>query len=127
MPPRINMPACPRRSPTTHTTVVGDEVCVYDWSCHRVHALSPTAAQVWQRCDGQTDTAEIAERLRGVRQMVGSLHRDVLWPPQWGSACVTGLWDGFHGSGIVSRHTPYDSRRPPRAQDAGGFRRAGGE
>ena len=29
-----------------------------------MHALNPTAAQVWQWCDGQTDIAEMADWLR---------------------------------------------------------------
>jgi Glycine rich protein/Coenzyme PQQ synthesis protein D (PqqD) len=54
----------PLRSRTTYTEALGDEVCVYDWARHEVHALNPTAAYVWQLCDGKTSVGEMAERLR---------------------------------------------------------------
>ena len=40
-----------------------DETIVYDLERHRVHRLSPTAAQVWRACDGKATTAEIARQL----------------------------------------------------------------
>ena len=42
----------PRQSPTTHTEQLGNEVAVYDRARAEVHALNPTAACVWRRCDG---------------------------------------------------------------------------
>jgi hypothetical protein len=55
----------PRKSKSTYTETLHDEVCVYEWTRHEVHALNATAASVWQMCDGKTTTAEIAERLGG--------------------------------------------------------------
>jgi hypothetical protein len=54
----------PRQSPTTHTELLGDEVAVYDRARAEVHALNPTAARVWQRCDGATSPEVIAAALR---------------------------------------------------------------
>ena len=54
----------PRQSPTTHTEQLGDEASVYDWARAQVHALNPTAARVWRRCDGATSPDAIAAALR---------------------------------------------------------------
>ena len=53
----------PRRSPTTHTEQLGDEASVYDWARGQVHALNPTAARVWQQCDGATSPEVMADAL----------------------------------------------------------------
>ena len=53
----------PRQSSTTHTELLGDEASVYDWAQGKVHALNPTAASVWRRCDGATTADEIAAAL----------------------------------------------------------------
>ena len=55
----------PRRSQTAHCEILDDEVCIYEWTSKRVHALNATAARVWHLCDGTLNVAEIAERLRG--------------------------------------------------------------
>src|SRR4051812_18760323 len=55
----------PRKSKSTYTEILHDEVCVYEWTRHEVHALNATAASVWQMCDGKTTIAAIAERLGG--------------------------------------------------------------
>jgi hypothetical protein len=39
---------------------LGDEVLVYDRDRDVAHCLSPAAAAVWRRCDGQHDAAELA-------------------------------------------------------------------
>jgi hypothetical protein len=54
----------PRQSPTTHTERLGDEASVYDWERAQVYALNPTAASVWQQCDGATSPEAIAAALR---------------------------------------------------------------
>jgi len=54
----------PRQSPTTHTEILDDEVCVYEWTRKEVHALNATAARVWRICDGRTSAAEMIERLQ---------------------------------------------------------------
>ena len=48
---------------------VDDEVLVYDTARHRAHALNPSAAGIWRRCDGETTPAEIAARLTDALQM----------------------------------------------------------
>lgn len=51
---------------TTEQTVaerVGDELVVYHKSTHAAHALSAEAAAVWESCDGQRTTEEIAHDL----------------------------------------------------------------
>src|SRR5215213_3226334 len=53
----------PKRAETVHVETLGDEVCVYDWQRKQVHALNPTAARVWQQCDGQTSPEQIAATL----------------------------------------------------------------
>ena len=55
----------PRRSRTVHSEILNDEVCIYEWTSKRVHALNATAARVWNLCDGTRSVAEIAETLRG--------------------------------------------------------------
>ena len=42
---------------------LADEVLVYDLERHRSHCLNPTAALVWDMCDGQTTLGEMARRL----------------------------------------------------------------
>jgi len=43
---------------------VFDELVVYDRIRDQVHSLNPTAALVWQQCDGQTSPAQLAGRLQ---------------------------------------------------------------
>ena len=40
-----------------------DEVLVYDLKNHKAHCLNKTAAFIWNRCDGQTSTEEIARKM----------------------------------------------------------------
>ncbi len=40
-----------------------DETLVYDLKRDKAHCLNPTAALVWQHCDGQTTVAELAALL----------------------------------------------------------------
>src|SRR4051812_1440072 len=53
----------PKRAGTVHVETLGNEVCIYDWQRKEVHALNPTAARVWQQCDGQTSPQQIAATL----------------------------------------------------------------
>lgn len=41
-----------------------EELVVYDLTRNQVHSLNPTAATVWQQCDGQTSPAQLAGRLQ---------------------------------------------------------------
>ena len=54
----------PRRVASTHAETIDDEMCVYEWTRREVHALNPTAARVWQMCDGRTTVSEMADVLR---------------------------------------------------------------
>lgn len=41
-----------------------DELVIYDLERDRAHSLNPTAAFVWQHCDGQRTPAELARLLQ---------------------------------------------------------------
>ena len=47
----------PKQAASTHVEQLGSELCIYNWQRKEVHALNPTAARVWQQCDGQTSLA----------------------------------------------------------------------
>src|SRR5688572_9986990 len=53
---------------------VADEMLVYDMSAHRAFCLNPSAALVWQECNGGATVAEIADRLWPDRSAA-----DVVW------------------------------------------------
>ena len=55
--------ANPKKSRTVHVEALGDELSIYDWQRLQMHSLNPTAAQVWQMCDGHTSPQEMAARL----------------------------------------------------------------
>jgi hypothetical protein len=42
---------------------VGDDLVVYDTNSQTAHALSETAASVWELCDGERSSKDIAKRL----------------------------------------------------------------
>lgn len=53
----------PRRKPLPHQAVQSDLV-VHDPATGQVHFLNPTAALIWQCCDGVLTLRECADRLR---------------------------------------------------------------
>jgi len=53
----------PKQSQTVHIEILGDELSVYDWQHLQMHSLNPTAARVFEMCDGQTSPEQIATRL----------------------------------------------------------------
>lgn len=66
---------------------IADEVLVYDCARDKAHCLNPSAAAVWQRCDGQTTVSEIARLIATDSEPVnesivwlalGELHRSHL-------------------------------------------------
>ena len=81
----------PKRSPTTHTEQLGDEASVYEWTRTEVHSLNPTAARIWNMCDGVLTDGQIAETLRRESGMTDApslgwaskFRSDVLWPGEW--------------------------------------------
>jgi hypothetical protein len=54
----------PKKVENVYVERLDEELCVYDWERKEMHALNPTAALVWQQCDGQSTPAEIAARLQ---------------------------------------------------------------
>ena len=42
---------------------LADEVLVYDLVRHRAHCLNPTAAAIWELCDGRTSVVEMVARI----------------------------------------------------------------
>ncbi len=53
----------PKKSPTLHVETLGDELSVYDWQHLQMHSLNPTAAKVFEMCDGQTSPEQMADCL----------------------------------------------------------------
>ncbi len=53
----------PKQSQTVHIETLGDELSVYDWQRLQMHSLNPTAAQVFEMCDGQTSPEQMASLL----------------------------------------------------------------
>lgn len=53
----------PKKSDKVYVEAIDQELCVYDWERQKMHTLNPTAALVWQQCDGQTAPAAMAARL----------------------------------------------------------------
>ena len=53
----------PKKIENLYAEELEGELCVYDSERQRMHALNPTAALVWQQCDGRTSPAELAGRL----------------------------------------------------------------
>jgi hypothetical protein len=54
-----------------------DEVLVYDLDRDRAHCLNPTAAFVWQRCNGKNTTAQIARTLG--REFDCAVDEKIVW------------------------------------------------
>jgi hypothetical protein len=55
----------PKQSKSVHIEKLNNELCLYDWQRKQVHNLNPTAARVWELCDGQTTPQEMAAQLHG--------------------------------------------------------------
>ncbi len=53
---------------------VSDELLVYDMAKHQAFCLNPTAAHVWQKCDGAATVADIADGLSR-----NETARDLVW------------------------------------------------
>ena len=65
----------PRKAASTHSETIDNEMSVYEWTSKTVHALNPTAARVWQMCDGRTTVVQMAAVLRAE---LGVPHADEL-------------------------------------------------
>ena len=55
----------PKQIGTVHVETLDGELCIYDWQRKQVHNLNPTAARVWELCDGRTTPQEMAAQLHG--------------------------------------------------------------
>jgi hypothetical protein len=55
----------PKQAATVHVETLDGELCIYDWQRMEVHNLNPTAARVWELCDGQTTPQQMATQLPG--------------------------------------------------------------
>ena len=56
---------------------LGEEVLVYDIDRHRAHCLNKTAALVWERCDGKTSVAQLAQQLEN--KLKTRVDKEVVW------------------------------------------------
>jgi hypothetical protein len=67
----------PKKIQAAHVEKLDDEVCVYDLERKVVHNLNPTAALVWEQCDGATSPDQIAQTLQ---EELDTPHaEDVVW------------------------------------------------
>ncbi len=55
---------CPKRRPTCHERVVGEEKVVYDSQSHQVVVLNRTASFILDRCDGEHTVGSLLELLK---------------------------------------------------------------
>src|SRR4029077_17553365 len=60
---RIENPAALARNDELVVQDLPDEVLIYDLKSHKAHCLNKTAAFIWNHCDGQTTTEEIAKMM----------------------------------------------------------------
>lgn len=85
-----------------------DEYVVYDLHRHKVHSLNPTAATVWQWCDGETTLAVMATRLGTALD----LDREAAEPLMYLAFGSAGAGEAAGGPGRQARGL---SERPPPA------------
>jgi hypothetical protein len=69
----------PKQAASTHVEQLGSELCIYNWQRKEVHALNPTAARVWQQCDGQTSLIQIAAMLQNELQVPDTEAQELAW------------------------------------------------
>ena len=55
----------PKQSQTVHIESLGEELSIYDWQRSQMHSLNPTAAAVWEMCDGHTSPDQMTAQLGG--------------------------------------------------------------
>jgi coenzyme PQQ synthesis protein D (PqqD) len=69
----------PKQAASIHVEQLGNELCIYNWQRKEVHALNPTAARVWQQCDGQTSLTQIAAMLQAELQVPDAEADELAW------------------------------------------------
>jgi len=69
----------PKQDASIHVEQLGNELCVYNWQRKEVHALNPTAARVWQQCDGHTSLAQLAAMLQADLQLPDIEAQELAW------------------------------------------------
>ena len=69
----------PKQAASIHVEQLGNELCIYNWQRKEVHALNPTAARVWQQCDGQTSLTQIAAILQAELQVPDAQAQELAW------------------------------------------------
>jgi hypothetical protein len=69
----------PKQAACIHVEQLGIELCLYDWQRKEVHALNPTAARVWEQCDGQTSLTQIAAMLQAELQLPNTEANELAW------------------------------------------------
>ncbi len=60
----------PKKSQTLHVENVDEELSVYDWQRQQMHSLNPTAAQVFELCDGETSPEKMAAKLDAPKELI---------------------------------------------------------
>jgi hypothetical protein len=69
----------PKQAASIHVEQLGSELCIYNWQRKEVHALNPTAARVWQQCDGQTSLTQIAAMLQTELHVPDAEAKELAW------------------------------------------------
>jgi hypothetical protein len=69
----------PKQAGSIHVEQLGHELCIYNWQRKEVHALNPTAARVWQQCDGRTSLTQIAAMLQAELQVSDAEAQELAW------------------------------------------------
>jgi len=83
--------ACPRKAEALETHFVDDQFVVYETLHDKVHYLNPTAALIFELCDGAHSVSEIIQLVRDAYDLPEAPEKDVM-------TCLTTL----HTAGIVS-------------------------
>jgi len=60
----------PKKSQSLHIETLNDELSVYDWQRQQMHSLNPTAASVFELCDGETSPEQMALKLDAPKELI---------------------------------------------------------
>jgi len=90
----------PKQRSDVRVRLVEGEIVVFDRRCGLIHQLNPTAGYIWERCDGTTTVADIAQHLAEAFGV----------DPQTAAADVVTLIEQLHTLELLA---PQDSRVRP--------------